>query len=119
MKRAAATSANANATDRTVEVHPHGLLLSREADHEQDPLAPATSILPLWAGAMLYWRHAPEQWGPCLDAMKAMGLRIVDTYIPWGVHEVEGGTERAEGAAGEGTGRTFDFGERSARLDVA
>lgn len=61
----------------------------------------------MWAGAMHYWRHAPEDWSACLDAMKAMGLRLVDTYVPWGVHET-----------GDGQG-TFDFGERYARLDVA
>lgn len=59
----------------------------------------------MWAGAMHYWRHAPEDWGACLDAMKAMGLRLVDTYVPWGVHETAQGT--------------FDFGEHYARLDVA
>jgi beta-galactosidase len=75
-----------------VTLHPHGLSLDGE-------------VVPLWCGAMHYWRHAPEQWGPCLDAMKAMGLRIVDTYVPWGVHEI------AEGS--------FDFGERFPRLDVA
>ncbi len=79
---------------RAVEVHPHGLLL-RDRDE----------VVPLWAGAMHYFRHAPEDWGPCLDAMKAMGLRVVDTYVPWGVHEVARGT--------------FDFGEHYARLDVA
>lgn len=78
---------------KVVEVHPHGLWL---VDKQE--------LLPLWAGAMHYWRHAPEDWGPCLDAMKAMGLRLVDTYIPWGVHEIEQGS--------------FDFGERYGRLDV-
>jgi beta-galactosidase len=78
---------------KTVSVHPHGLRL---ADGE---------VLPLWAGAMHYWRHAPEKWAPCLDAMRAMGLRVLDTYVPWGVHETAHGT--------------FDFGERYARLDVA
>lgn len=81
---------------RTVEVRPHGLWLERPDGQGE--------LLPLWAGAMHYWRHAPEQWGPCLDAMRAMGLRIVDTYIPWGVHETALGT--------------FDFGESFARLDV-
>ncbi len=79
---------------RSVEVHPHGLLL-RDTNE----------VVPLFAGAMHYWRHSPEQWGPCLDAMKAMGLRIVDTYVPWGVHETAHGT--------------IDFGESYARLDVA
>ncbi len=79
---------------KVVEVRPEGLYLRDTGE-----------IIPMWAGAMHYWRHAPEDWGPCLDAMKAMGLRLVDTYVPWGVHET------AEGS--------FDFGERYARLDVA
>lgn len=94
---------------RTVEVHPHGLaLLDRD------------EVLPLWAGAMHYWRHAPEDWGACLDAMKAMGLRIVDTYVPWGVHEkYEGEGVQGSPLAGKGARRSFDFGESFARLDVA
>jgi len=87
------TSARMRAA-RSVEVRSAGLYLR---DKEE--------LLPLWAGAMHYWRHAPEDWGPCLDAMKAMGLRLVDTYVPWGVHEIAQGS--------------FDFGERYARLDVA
>ena len=80
--------------EKAVEVRPQGLWLR---DRQE--------LVPLWAGAMHYWRHAPEDWGPCLDAMKAMGLRLVDTYVPWGVHETAHGS--------------FDFGERYARLDVA
>jgi beta-galactosidase len=99
MKRPRPRSSRAAVADRpppkkAVEVRPGGLWLSGENE-----------VLPLWAGAMHYWRHAPEDWGPCLDAMKAMGLRLVDTYVPWGVHETAQGT--------------FDFGERYARLDVA
>ncbi len=60
--------------------------------------------LPLWAGAMHYWRHPPSEWRAGLEAMRAMGLRLVDTYVPWGVHEI---------APGE-----LDFGEREPRLDV-
>src|SRR5258706_10428513 len=37
--------------------------------------------------------------------MKAIGFRLVDTYVPWDVHEVAPGD--------------FDFGERDPRLDVA
>ncbi len=61
-------------------------------------------ILPLWAGAMHYWRHPPSEWRACLEAMRAMGLRLVDTYVPWGVHETASGD--------------FDFGQRDPRLDV-
>jgi beta-galactosidase len=87
---------------KAVSVHPGGLYLEDTRE-----------LIPLWAGAMHYWRHAPEDWGPCLDAMKAMGLRLVDTYVPWGVHET------GVAAGGDGERGTFDFGERFARLDVA
>jgi len=62
-------------------------------------------VVPLWAGAMHYWRHSPGEWRAGLQAIKDMGLRLVDTYIPWGVHET---------APGE-----YDFGERNPSLDAA
>jgi beta-galactosidase len=65
----------------------------------------AGEVVPLVAGAMHYWRHATVDWGPCLDAMRSMGFRLVDTYVPWAVHEVEPGS--------------FDFGQKNPRLDVA
>ena len=76
-----------------VRLHPHGLDLGDG------------QILPLWAGAMHYWRHTPRQWRAGLEAMRSMGLRLVDTYVPWGIHETPSGT--------------FDFGESDERLDVA
>jgi beta-galactosidase len=63
------------------------------------------AILPLYAGAMHYWRHPTAEWGAGLDAMKSMGLRLVDVYVPWAVHEIEAGR--------------FDFGETNPSLDVA
>ncbi|MFO0679061.1 MAG: beta-galactosidase [Polyangiaceae bacterium] len=80
-----------------VRVHPHGLDLS-------DVGALAPDVLPLVAGAMHYWRHPPSAWAPGLDAIRGMGFRILDTYVPWGIHEMADGT--------------FDFGERDPRLDV-
>jgi beta-galactosidase len=76
-----------------VRLSPHGLDLGDG------------QVLPLWAGAMHYWRHPPGEWRACLEAMRAMGLRLVDIYVPWGVHET------APGA--------YDFGERDPALDVA
>ncbi len=62
------------------------------------------AALPLWCGAMHYWRHPPNEWRPGLEAMRAMGLRLVDTYVPWGVHETGPGE--------------YDFGDRDPSLDV-
>jgi beta-galactosidase len=88
----ASTPALATEAGARVLLHPHGLDLG---DGE---------VLPLWAGAMHYWRHPRAEWRAGLEAMHAMGLRLVDTYVPWGVHE------RAPGE--------YDFGETDSRLDV-
>jgi beta-galactosidase len=79
--------------DARVKLHPHGLDLG---DGE---------VLPLWAGAMHYWRHPAHEWRAGLEAIRSMGLRLVDTYVPWGVHETGPGE--------------YDFGEIDPRLDVA
>src|SRR5271155_5829928 len=76
-----------------VRMHKHGLDLG------------GGEVLPLWAGAMHYWRPPRHEWGAGLEAMRAMGLRLVDTYVPWGVHE------RAPG--------DYDFGQHDSRHDVA
>ena len=76
---------------RRAQMHPHGIDLGHE-------------IIPLWCGAMHYWRLDPADWGAGLDALRSMGMRVVDTYVPWGVHEQNDGS--------------FDFGTRDPRLDV-
>jgi beta-galactosidase len=60
---------------------PHGHHAPHDAHHEID----------LFSGAMHYWRVDRNDWPACLAAMKSMGLGVVDTYVPWGVHEVEPG----------------------------
>ncbi len=64
-----------------------------------------TRTVPLYAGAMHYWRHAPTDWRAGLRSIRAMGLHLVDVYVPWGVHETASGA--------------FDFGSGDPRLDVA
>ncbi len=78
--------------ERAPSLVPEGLKLGRE-------------VLPLLSGAVHYFRLEPEAWRSALDGVKRLGLGIVETYVPWGVHEV---------APGE-----FDFGRLDPRLDVA
>jgi beta-galactosidase len=47
--------------------------------------------LPFYAGAMHYWRVDPSVWATCLRAMHALGLTLVETYVPWRVHDPQGG----------------------------
>jgi beta-galactosidase len=51
-------------------------------------LAGVPTTLPLRSGAVHYWRLDPSAWRPALTALAAMEVPIVETYIPWGVHEV-------------------------------
>lgn len=61
-------------------------------------------LVPLYAAAVHYFRLEPEDWRACLASVKDLGVRFVDVYVPWQVHEVEAGV--------------FDFGDRDARRDV-
>ncbi|MCE9577989.1 MAG: beta-galactosidase, partial [Deltaproteobacteria bacterium] len=47
--------------------------------------------LPFYGGAMHYWRHAPGDWPQALRALAGLGLKLVETYVPWGVHELAPG----------------------------
>ena len=60
--------------------------------------------VPLYSGAMHYWRLAPGAWLPGLRSIKDMGFSMVETYVPWSVHATEPGQ--------------YDFGERDARKDL-
>jgi len=80
-------------SETRVRLHPHGLDLGNG------------EVLPLYAGAMHYWHHPSHTWRAGLQALRSMGLRLVDTYVPWGVHETGPGE--------------YDFGEKDGRLDVA
>ncbi|MGE0871987.1 MAG: beta-galactosidase [Kofleriaceae bacterium] len=54
--------------------------------------------LPFYAGSMHYWRVAPARWAACLRTMHELGLTIVETPVPWRVHEPERGTLEWTGA---------------------
>jgi beta-galactosidase len=54
--------------------------------------------IPLYSGSMHYWRHPPDIWLALLEHIKELGFEIIQTPVPWGVHE-----------SGPGI---FDFGEK-------
>jgi beta-galactosidase len=47
--------------------------------------------VPFYAAAMHYWRVPPIRWGASLRALHAQGFTIVETNVPWRVHEPESG----------------------------
>ena len=52
---------------------------------------PGYKDIPLIAGELHYWRLDPRDWQPCLAAMRACGVSVVSTYVPWSVHEIRPG----------------------------
>lgn len=62
------------------------------------------NLLPLYSGSFHYWRSAHEDWPRIFDQVKALGFHVVETYVPWSVHET---------AEGE-----FDFGRQDPRKDL-
>jgi len=50
-------------------------------------LAGVPTTLPLRSGAVHYWRLDRSAWRPALTALAAMETPIVETYVPWAVHE--------------------------------
>ncbi|MDX2055842.1 MAG: beta-galactosidase [Polyangiaceae bacterium] len=43
--------------------------------------------IPLLAGALHYFRTPKAEWPDALNALKRMGVRIVDTCVPWSLHQ--------------------------------
>lgn len=60
--------------------------------------------MPLYSGSLHYWRMKRSCWKPVLELVKGLGFEIVETYIPWSVHEYEKGK--------------YDFGEIEEEKDL-
>jgi beta-galactosidase len=43
--------------------------------------------IPLYSGAVHYWRHSPDVWRSLLEDVKDLGFEVVSIPIPWGLHE--------------------------------
>ncbi len=61
-------------------------------------------LVPVYAGAAQYWRLDRDAWERVLDAVQDLGFEVVETYVPWGIHEIAPGS--------------FDWGEIDARKDL-
>jgi beta-galactosidase len=54
---------------------------------DEHGIADGKRTLPIFAGAMHYWRVPRARWPLCLRAMHEQGFTIVETYVPWRVHQ--------------------------------
>jgi len=55
--------------------------------------------MPFISGSVHYWRHERSKWQLILDNFVDLGFGILQTYVPWSVHEISPGE--------------FDFGQYS------
>ncbi|RJO74368.1 MAG: hypothetical protein C4523_00870 [Myxococcales bacterium] len=61
-------------------------------------------LIPFLSGSCHYWRLERERWPLILERFAGLGLPILQTYVPWSVHEQTRGE--------------FDFGERTPNNDL-
>ena len=62
------------------------------------------NLLPLFSGTFHYWRSPRDAWAGIFDSIKGLGFHVVETYVPWSIHET---------APGE-----FDFGKMDEKKDL-
>ena len=74
-----------------VELGENGLLIDGEE-------------VPVYSGTVHYWRLERKVWPVILDRVRELGFNMVETYIPWSVHETSPGV--------------FDWGDEDERKDV-
>ena len=60
--------------------------------------------VPVYSGSVHYWRLERALWPKILDRVIELGFGMVETYIPWSMHEIEPGV--------------YDWGEIDDRKDV-
>lgn len=78
-----------------VTLTPHGLAVEAPGGARE---------VPVYAGTVHYWRLERDRWAAILDQVRALGFGMVETYIPWSVHEVAPGV--------------YDWGQDDPRKDV-
>lgn len=58
----------------------------------------------LFSASFQYWRVAREKWKVILEKIRELGFGIVETYVPWSVHELRPGE--------------YDFGREEPKKDI-
>lgn len=60
--------------------------------------------VPVYSGSVHYWRLERELWPLILDQVRALGFGMIETYVPWSVHETSPGI--------------YDWGQNDPKKDV-
>ncbi len=60
--------------------------------------------VPVYSGSVHYWRLERSLWPTILDQVQALGFAMIETYIPWSIHETSPGH--------------YDWGQEDERKDI-
>lgn len=60
--------------------------------------------VPVYSGSVHYWRLERDLWPLILERVQSLGFGMIETYIPWSVHEIAPGV--------------FDWGSLDPRKDI-
>jgi beta-galactosidase len=47
--------------------------------------------VPVYSGTVHYWRLERDRWPLILDQVQSLGFGMIETYVPWSVHEIAPG----------------------------
>ena len=75
----------------SIELGPGGLLIDGQT-------------VPVYSGTVHYWRLERALWPKILDQVLGLGFNMIETYIPWAIHETSPGH--------------YDWGQEDDRKDV-
>lgn len=67
-------------------------MASRRTEFADGGLIALGTNVPYFAGGLQYWRTPPAEWPAKLRALRDLGLTLVDSYVPWRLHESAVGT---------------------------
>jgi len=67
-------------------------------------LSIAGEDVPVYSGTVHYWRLERSLWPTILDQVQALGFSMIETYIPWSIHETSPGS--------------YDWGQEDERKDI-
>ncbi len=82
---------------------------------QQNQIVVGSKKIPLVSGEVHYWRLNPTYWKTILDQVKAMGIEVISTYVPWDYHEHKRGHFDFHGKTDE-TRNLVDFLKLTRRL---
>src|SRR5581483_10648554 len=95
---------NYRSSQRLAPLHSHEERIIVAVTLTKTGLSIAGEDVPVYSGTVHYWRLERSLWPTILDQVQALGFSMIETYIPWSIHETSPGS--------------YDWGQEDERKDI-